>query len=74
MFSEFHSVSDETRKDSNRFHDCVPAVVAQSVKRPELRSLKKVQLRRHEFDSGSRHRISGRKILAMPSVEVLGAT
>ena len=31
-------------------------VVAQLVKRPELRSLKEVQLNRHEFDSWLRHR------------------
>ena len=32
------------------------AVVAQSVKCPELRSLEEVQLSQHEFDSRSRHR------------------
>ena len=32
------------------------AAEAQSVKRPELRSLKEVQLSHHEFDSRLRHR------------------
>ena len=43
------------------------AVVAKSVKRPELRSLKEVQRSRREFDYWPRRE---GKILAMPSVGV----
>ena len=34
----------------------LPAVVAQQVKRPEIRSLKEVQLNLHEFDYRSQYR------------------
>ena len=46
-------------------------MVAQSVKRPELRSLIEVQLSQNEFDSWLRHKL-GKKILATPSVGVGG--
>ena len=48
-------------------------MVAQSVKRPELRSLIEVQLSQNEFDSWLRHKL-GEKILAGVAVGVGGKT
>ena len=48
----------QNRKLSKRKRNTkyAPAAVAQSVKRPDLRSLKEVQWSWHEFDSRSQHR------------------